>query len=216
MTPNLDCQTEYWNRVAWDKKFTIPPDFDALTSRLDSDARILDYGCGYGRVASSLKTLGYKNVVGVDASPEIIRRGLAEHPDLDLRLLDGPRTSFADGWFDAVVLAAVLTCVPGGPGQRSILSELNRVLKPGGTLYIADFLINDDRRNIDRYEKYADKYGVYGVFELDEGAVLRHHDIGWITELTEKFEQLKLDMVTVSTMNGSQSKAFHYIGIKPG
>ncbi|MDP7980208.1 hypothetical protein [Bacillus multifaciens] len=32
-----------------------------------------------------------------------------------------------------------------------------------------------DERHIERYTKYHEKYHTYGVFELADGAVLRHH-----------------------------------------
>ena len=55
-------------------------------------------------------------------------------------------------------------------------SEIRRVLRPGGILYVNDFLLFTDDRNKARYEKFNNKYGEYGVFELPEGAVCRHHD----------------------------------------
>ena len=38
----------------------------------DRQARILDLGCGYGRILAWLKRRGYTNVVGLDREPEII------------------------------------------------------------------------------------------------------------------------------------------------
>ncbi|WP_420315250.1 hypothetical protein [Enterocloster hominis (ex Hitch et al. 2024)] len=38
---------------------------------------------------------------------------------------------------------------------------------------------SSDERNKSRYEEFAGKYGIYGVFELPEGAVYRHHDEQW-------------------------------------
>ena len=64
-----------------------------------------------------------------------------------------------------------------------IINEIYRVLKPGGIIYINDFLLNEDKRNKERYEKYKDKYGVYGAFELSEGGRFRHHTEKWIDEL---------------------------------
>jgi len=209
---NLDFQRAYWDRVAWDKDFTISPDLAGVVARLEPGARVLDYGCGYGRVAAELARLGCAGVVGVDASPELIKRGLRENPGLDLRPMDELPLGFADGSFDAFLLIAVLTCIPGDQGQASLLNEIKRLLRPGGLLYIADFLINDDARNKSRYEKYAGQFGAYGVFALEEGAVLRHHDPEYIVQLTHAFEQLSLGQAVTRTMNGHQSKAFRYLG----
>lgn len=211
---NLDFQREYWDSVAQEKDFTLVPELDGFVSYLKADARVLDYGCGYGRVALELAEQGYGAVVGVDASPELIKRGLSENPGLDLRTLKGLPLPFEDGSFDAVLLVAVLTCIPGSAAQGQLMAELGRLLKPGGMFYLADFLVNDDARNLERYEKYSVKYGTYGVFELDEGAVLRHHDLGYIRKLTADFKQLDLEQIVTKTMNGHQSKAFHYLGQK--
>jgi len=82
---------------------------------------------------------------------------------------------FPDGEFDSVLLIGVLTSNVEDDAQENLISEISRVLKGAGILYIADFLINQDERNLKRYQKYEDEYGIYGVFKLDEGLVLRHH-----------------------------------------
>ena len=213
---DLDFQRQYWDGVAQEKDFTLKPRLGCLLEHLKPGARILDYGCGYGRVAAELAALGHDGVVGVDASPELVKRGLGENPGLDLRPIDGLPLPFADGSFDAVLLVAVLTCIPGSAAQGQIMAEFGRLLKPGGLVYVADFLINSDARNLDRYEEYAVKYGgTYGVFELDEGAVLRHHDPQYIRDLTAHFRQLDLEHIVTETMNGHHSRAFHYCGQKP-
>lgn len=59
---------------------------------------------------------------------------------------------------------------------------------------------------------YLDKYNQYGVFELPEGAVFRHHDLAWIESITSGFEKINLDKVTYTTMNGNKSNGFFYLG----
>lgn len=96
--------------------------------------------------------------------------------------------------------------------QEKLLDEIKRVLKPGGILYINDFLLNEDERNKARYEAFASRYGTYGVFELPEGAVCRHHDETWILKLLSGFDKLKYKHLTFTTMNGNQSNGFYFIG----
>lgn len=57
----------------------------------------------------------------------------------------------------------------------------------------------------------VDKYDNYGVFELSEGATSRHHKIDWIKQLTDSFEEIILERVTYTTMNGNKSNGFYYI-----
>jgi ubiquinone/menaquinone biosynthesis C-methylase UbiE len=113
-----------------------------------------------------------------------------------------------------VLLFAVLTCIPNDNDQLVLLNEVKRVPRPGGLLYISDLLINDDPRNRERYERYAEKYKCYGVFELPEGVVVRHHRKEWIEKLTGPFRQLENQPFVVTTMNGNPSSAFQYLGRK--
>jgi SAM-dependent methyltransferase len=102
--------------------------------------------------------------------------------------------------------------MPLNDDQRNLLSEIRRVLCPGGLLYISDLLLNRDPRNVERYERYAQQYGIYGTFELPDGAVMRHYRKEWIEELTASFFQLEFEPFVVTTMNGNESAAFQYLG----
>jgi len=81
-------------------------------------------------------------------------------------------------------------------------------------VYISDLLVNSDQRNRERYEHFAKTYGCYGVFELPEGVVVRHHDREWIEELTRPFQRVEYESFKVTTMNGNVSAAFQYLGRK--
>jgi SAM-dependent methyltransferase len=113
-----------------------------------------------------------------------------------------------------VLLFAVLTCIPNDNKQRLLMSEVQRVLRPGGMLYVSDLLVNNDQRNRERYERDAEKFKCYGVFELPEGVVVRHHQREWIEEIFGPFEQVEYEPFTVTTMNGNSSSAFQYLGRK--
>ena len=137
-----------------------------------------------------------------------------ERPDVRLVLNSGQGLPLQDNSVDVVILFAVLTCMPDSNDQRNLMLEVRRVLRPEGLIYLSDLLINDDPRNRERYDRYADGYGCYGVFELPEGVVVRHHERQWISELTSSFEPLEFERFTVTTMNGNQSSAFQYLGRK--
>lgn len=85
------------------------------------------------------------------------------------------------------------------------------MLKPNSYIYVNDFFLNYDERNLIRYDKYKEKY-IYGVFELEEGAILRHHDPGYIKLLLTKFEKCEMESVVYTTMNGNKSNGFYFIG----
>jgi SAM-dependent methyltransferase len=208
-------QTGYWNRVANEKRFSHPLRTDWLLRYLkNSQARILDYGCGYGRTLAELAEAGYHNLAGVDFSGAMLARAQTAVPQAGLVRNDGQGIPFESECLDAVLLFAVLTCIPDSDEQRLLMAEIKRVLRPGGVLYVSDLLINNDQRNRERYSRYAEAYGCYGVFELPEGVVVRHHQQEWIDKITSPFEQLESEPFTVTTMNGNASAAFQYLGRK--
>lgn len=109
---------------------------DALVPR---GARILDAGCGTGRVGGFLVAAGH-DVVGVDLDPELIAAARREHPGSrwlvgDLSELDLPAAGVPAG-FDAVVCAGnVMTFV--APSTRvEILRRLGKHLGAAGRVVV--------------------------------------------------------------------------------
>jgi SAM-dependent methyltransferase len=205
-------QVSYWDRVADEKRFSHPLRLAWLTRHVSPSTCILDFGCGHGRTLAELVRAGYENVAGMDSSCGMLARCRAKLPDVRLVRNERQTIPLEKHSVDLVLLFAVLTAIPGDEEQRALLSEIRRVLRPGGLLYISDFLLNHDPRNLERYERYAEKYGTYGIFELPEGVVLRHHRREWIEELTHSFNQMEFELFEATTMNGNQSNAFQYLG----
>jgi SAM-dependent methyltransferase len=144
----------------------------------------------------------------------MIQRGEREHPHLDLRFVENDSLPFEERSFDAVILFGVLTCIPRDEDQASCLRKIRRLLRPGGILYASDFWIQKDERNVTRYRQYEKKHGTYGVFELPDGAVLRHHERRWISSLFAGLATLHLSDVVATTMNNHEAIAFQYLGRK--
>jgi len=97
--------------------------------------RILDAGCGSGPVMAALRDRG-AIVTGFDKSAgmlELARRRLGDEADLQVADLASP-LPFRDGSFDDVIASLVLHYLQDwGPP----LTELRRVLKPGGRLIVS-------------------------------------------------------------------------------
>lgn len=205
-------QDEYWNSVSEKKEFTTPFQSEAFSKFVSKDQVILDFGCGYGWTLNELYQNGYNKLIGIDFSSGMIERGKQQFPYLDLRVKQDESIFLPDKSVDAVILFAVLTCIRKNEDQIQLLREIKRVLKPYGILYVNDFLLNTDERNLSRYEQFEEIYGTYGVFELPEGAVCRHHDERWIKQLLGDFSELEYQHLTFTTMNGHKSNGFYFIG----
>ena len=97
--------------------------------------RVLDAGCGAGPLSAALRDRG-AIVTGFDQSAgmvELARRRLGDDADFQVAELGGP-LPFPDGAFDDVMACLVLHYLEDwGPA----LTELRRVLKPGGRLIIS-------------------------------------------------------------------------------
>jgi SAM-dependent methyltransferase len=212
---NLDHQLEYWNTEGPQKPFGHPLNLERLSQWLSPDSRILDFGCGYGRSLGELSKAGYSNLIGFDFSPAMIAAARARFPEITFHETQSSNIPLPNASVDGALLFSVLTCVPTGDGQRAIVRELRRVLRPRGLLYVSDLWLQEDERNLTRYARDEPKYGTYGVFDLPEGVTVRHHDPRWIETLTRDFETVALDEIEVLTMNGNPAKAFQWFGLKP-
>lgn len=212
----LDRQIDYWNRIGPAKPFAHPVSLERLNTLVPLDARILDYGCGYGRALGILQSHGYCDLMGFDPAPAMIAAAREGYPALSFEVMeDSPHLDLPSSSIDAVLLFTVLTSVPTNEGQRAIIDEIIRVLHPGGLLYISDMFLQTDARNVERYIRDEKKYGVYGVFDLKEGVTVRHHDRQWIEILTSAFDGIALDEIQVLTMNGHPATAFQWFGRTP-
>ena len=204
-------QEKYWDKVSEEKEFPTPFQIQEFEKYVSKDMHILDIGCGYGRTLNELHNQGFKNLTGIDYSQGMINKGLRLNPYLNLIKNDGYTIPFPDSKFDAVLLISVLTSNIKDEEQERLMSEISRVLKDNGILYITDYLINNNKRNLERYKKYTDKYGIYGVFKLSEGVILRHHTENHIMKLTKDFQKLVFEKTVYETMNGNKSNGFYYI-----
>jgi SAM-dependent methyltransferase len=200
----------YWDEKAGQVAFTHPLNLDWL-AELPKRARILDYGCGYGRTLAELGDAGWRNGVGVDFSSGMIERGRREHPDLHLHTIDSTRLDEPDGAFDAALLFAVLTTIPDDADQLAVMAELKRLLAPGGWLYLSDYLLQEDERSLKRYRAGAPGYDVYGVWYREDGAVFRHHTRDGLERLLAGFEVIAERQVETTTFSGAPAVAFQVL-----
>lgn len=106
--------------------------------------RLLDLGCGEGRHAITAYLNQAVDVVGLDLSHsdlQTARERFAQFHDpndssrrADFLRASGLALPFADASFDKVICAEVLEHIPD---YESVLAEIRRVLKPGGTLAVS-------------------------------------------------------------------------------
>lgn len=99
--------------------------------------RVLDAGCGPGRIGGYLSRVGH-DVVGVDIDPLLISAAQSDHPGATWRIADLAELDLPDAGivepFDAVVCAGnVLTFLDPGTRQP-VLERLGAHLRPNGRI----------------------------------------------------------------------------------
>ena len=110
-----------------------------VDAMLPRGSRVLDAGCGQGRVGGHLAQMGH-DVLGVDLDPVLIAAARRSYPSAtwlvgDLSELDLPAHDVADG-FDAIVCAGnVMTFVAKGT-RREVLRRMRAHLRGAGRVVI--------------------------------------------------------------------------------
>ncbi len=186
-----------WDCVAELVNFNLPISSAAFIATVPFESNILDFGCGYGRITQEISELGYSKIIGIDSSQEMINRGLSDYPKLDLRHLPTEALPFANDEFDAIVLCAVLTCIPNQNARNNVLSELNRVLKPQGIIYLAEFCSEQSIR-----------------FISSTGVPMWHSTKKELEGLLEDFSIVCSTQSHCPTMSGQHSKVSHIFARK--
>ena len=109
---------------------------DAMAPRA---GRILDAGCGPGRVGAILAGLGHE-IVGVDVDPVLIAAAHDDHPGPtwivgDLAEMDLASHGIADG-FDVIVCAGNVMTFLAPSTRRQVLTQIRAHLREGGRAVI--------------------------------------------------------------------------------
>jgi arsenite methyltransferase len=125
---------------------------------LEPGEAVLDVGSGAGTdslmAAQMVGAAG--RVIGIDMTPEMLAKARAAAVEMEatnVEFVEGEveRLPFADASFDAVISNGVIDLIPD---KDAVFAEIERVLRPGGRIQVADVTIQnpvseEGRRKID-------------------------------------------------------------------
>lgn len=112
---------------------------------------VLDVGCGTGTLALAAKQrVGASGVVlGIDPSPEMVararRKAARAGVDVVFEKAAVEALPFPDGQFDVVLSTLMMHHLPRAV-RRDAAREIRRVLRPGGRVLVADFMVSSQQR----------------------------------------------------------------------
>lgn len=95
--------------------------------------KVLEVGCATGLDLTHGAYAEAAERCGIDIDAKAIETGRALYPTLDLRVARGEAIPFGDGYFDAVLSRIALPYMD----IPTALSEMNRVMRPGGYLFVS-------------------------------------------------------------------------------
>ena len=135
-------------QLLWGEGFLSPGGAAEVACLLEGSdiagSRVLDIGCGLGAVDELLvRRHGARAVLGVDVDPGLLaimarrieRAGLAGQVTT-LYVKPGP-LPLADGSFDVVFSKDAIVQIPD---KASVCADAHRLLRPGGSLIVCDWL----------------------------------------------------------------------------
>jgi 2-polyprenyl-3-methyl-5-hydroxy-6-metoxy-1,4-benzoquinol methylase len=128
-TPAL---TYEYDRIADRKRLDFIS--EAISSKAQSQAKILDVGCGNGVISRHLGKLGF-NVLGIDVSEQTIDRArtLNTMPNVQFEVISAEQLVAQGDTFDAIICSEVLEHLQD---PASLLKVLYKSLKPDGLLIV--------------------------------------------------------------------------------
>jgi ubiquinone/menaquinone biosynthesis C-methylase UbiE len=180
----------------------IVPNLSRLMD-LHPGEKILDLACGTGFFSEVFaRVVGSKNVTGVDIGKQLISIAKEKNPEIDFCVSGSDDLSFfAGNSFDKVALVLAIQNIEE---VKKTLSQINRVLKSGGFVYIVmnhpafripkrsewgfDEATGQQYRRVDGYlreskEEIDMKPGSSGKETLEQITVSYHRPIQYYTKL---------------------------------
>jgi ubiquinone/menaquinone biosynthesis C-methylase UbiE len=150
-------------------------DLAFIADYVSSGDRLLDYGCGNGRLLEILKDKEFE-YVGVDVSQELIALAKIKYFDQGksfLKITNQISLAFPDNSFNGVFSVAVFHHFPA-EHAREMAKELYRVTRPGGTIIITVWNLwqKSKRKHILNFSTILGKilqkgeYRGYGFFDV--------------------------------------------------
>jgi ubiquinone/menaquinone biosynthesis C-methylase UbiE len=130
----------------------VQPSAPVFDRQMGQGLRVLDMACGAGSFTKLLTTIWPKaHVTGIDLSPQYLQRArerFIENRRVDFLQANAAESPFRDGAFDVITCVFLFHELPLAERKR-VLSEVRRLLKPGGLFVFVDSIQLHDKPKLE-------------------------------------------------------------------
>ncbi len=175
-------------------------DIEPLAKYVTPEEKVLDLGCGNGRLLEILKNKEI-DYFGIDISEKLIEMTKEKYPGAKFQRADVFNLPFANNFFDKIYAIRIFHHIPSQKLRLQFLKEARRVLKPGGFLILTVWNVWSPkyRKNLLGLIKYGflkvigrtrlDFKDAFIPWGLTEGRVLRYFHFFTKRELRKIFQK---------------------------
>lgn len=161
-----------YNRIAdifTTKREQLTPDILFFKKYLKNGEKVLDLGCGSGR----LSRIFNQNIkyIGTDVAKEFIRIAKEKYPKKSFIKTDYFLQPFNDNYFDKIFCLSVIHHIPSVTYRLKFLREIKRLLKPKGKLILTAWSVWQNPKIKKIILKYKIKK-LFGLSRMDYGDIL--------------------------------------------
>lgn len=189
-----DLNKDYWKQVPSHKTTSVDilPGDDVL-SRIPQPSRVLDIGCGEGKLSEWFSGKGH-HVSAIDINPNVIDANIKLGTKVEYSIQDiTSKTSYRDGTFNLVCSKFTLANIHSEEWDL-FRKEIKRIISPKGFVWIVEPLVSED---------YSERYELAKLLFKDEHTIFVFKDpdmaktVHTIKQLENAISQGKVSRISV-------------------
>jgi len=182
-----------WSDTTYDQntKFTTPLPNKKFLASFPKDIKILDAGCGYGRVLRYLSDIGFKNIAGFDVSSDYIAQAKKTCPEAEVSVSSFEDFSPKDK-YDLVLLMGVIEYILTDKAQSIFFDKISKSLSQNGHVLLETFTI-DFKSGWKQYLLGVIRTLHFGRFKNSKGFECHHQSCTLLKKILQKYFSIEHD-----------------------
>lgn len=191
---------EIWDSLAGNIRSTFPINDLRLENHIYPESKVLEYGCGDGRVLFEVCRLKPAKIVGYDTSAKMCELAKAKVPEAVIKLIKDPLNfTLEETDYDVVLLIGVLSSIVGVKARLMILDRVCRSSRAGSKIIVADF--GKSNTPLYRFRYSSEKIEPF-TFRSLEGLWIHHYTADELAELVHFYANIcRIQTLRVKTVH---------------